>query len=518
MDSSKIGSTARAFRTLTHGRPVEREIVQARLVSQDPTIDVDLLRTWILEALRGEFSAERASVDPQSWRAWARCWLLSSLGRIALGHHEAEKYVRQCTKVEHEPNDWARYWVLESLIVAGTSDIVDISRGISTNDRSPLVRNLALALQAARGDIDARKAILEAIGDKEWTALRALRVVPLEDAVPPLCAMAATRSLDDATYDAIVALGAVNKDWAVAEEAITALLACVKETRRHPWWDGFRRKALQALKNLRAGDAVPILVEELRDSNPAIVYEAAQALESALGVATAVVRVVEAASQTGPEATEQYASALRWMGRDAVADELERLMLTGSDQQQATARALLAEIGGRAAFEKLRARSDAMRQHLEALESTEGKIRELFDSSLLEARSGYKLATTMDAVVFALGVGLIVLSGILVASGRESISALVSGGTGTLAVLYNLFLANPRQRVQAAVEHLMRLKVVFLGYLRQLHQSDQAFVRRFLDDEPLSPAVVSEYSQLVRSTMESAVSQIESRKSPKGDS
>jgi hypothetical protein len=43
------------------------------------------------------------------------------------------------------------------------------------------------------------------------------------------------------------------------------------------------------------------------------------------------------------------------------------------------------------------------------------------------------------------------------------------GGAGVLSILYTLLVARPRDQVRDAVDHLMYLKVVFLGYLRQLH-------------------------------------------------
>jgi hypothetical protein len=45
-------------------------------------------------------------------------------------------------------------------------------------------------------------------------------------------------------------------------------------------------------------------------------------------------------------------------------------------------------------------------------------------------------------------------------------------------------------------------------YLRQLHQADKAYVRRFLDDEPLTPAEVKQFSEVVAATMRDAVLQI----------
>lgn len=515
MNANRMAEAEKVFQVLTRGRGVEKEAAQNRLTGQDPTIDREYLRRLILEALNEQFDVSKASSDPGS-KAWVRCWLLSTLGRIADDDPSAADYVRRHTAISNEPNGWARYWALESLAVTKAPNLEALAKGIVSNDDDPLVKKLATAIIASTGDSAALKEIQEGVNQRDWASLRALRVVPLEEAVSGICEIVASPEFSNATYDSIVALGAVPADWSNAEKAVTALITCIKECRRHPWWDAMRRKALSALHNLGSQEAVPVLVEELSDSNPSIVYEAAQALEGALGVRIATARIVEAASQTGEEAVQQYANALRWMDRDEVVEELESLMLSGSVDQQEPARALLSEVGGRAAFEKLRARANAMKQHLEVLKATEEDIRDLFDSSINEAQSGYKLATGMDITVFILGVGFVILSGFLVLQGRESLAALTGVG-GALGILYNLFLASPRRRVQEAVEHLMSLKVIFLGYLRQLHQADQAYIRRFLEDPPLTPDVVRQYSDLVATTMRDAVLQVrhDSTRSPK---
>ena len=507
MNADRRAEAEKVLQILVKGRIVERDAVHNRLMARDPSIDRDHLRHLVLDSLEGPFSVVNTGKDSRSAKAWARCWLLSTLGRIADDDQAAAQYVRRATAAANEPNYWARYWALESLVVTKADDLPALARQILPNEGEPLVQNLAQAILARGGDSPALEAIREGVSDRHWATLRALRVVPIEEAVRPVCAIVTEPKFSDATYDSIVALGVIPADWSCAESAVTALIACIKECRRHPWWDSMRTKALHALSRLQSAEAEPIFISELSDSNPSIVYEAARALEKVAGVSRATARIVEAASQTGQEAIYQYANALRWMDRKEVVEELESLMLSGPPDQQNAARELLSEIGGRAAFEKLRARADTMRQHLETLEKTEQGIRELFDSSLLEARSGYRLSTVMDTIVFLLGIGLIVLSAVLVFQDKETLAGLTATG-GALSVLYNLFLANPRRRVQESVEHLMALKVIFLGYLRQLHQADKAYVRRFLDDSPLQPSEVREYSAIVTETMRGAVAQI----------
>ena len=89
------------------------------------------------------------------------------------------------------------------------------------------------------------------------------------------------------------------------------------------------------------------------------------------------------------------------------------------------------------------------------------------------------------------------------------------GGAGVLSILYTLLVARPRDQVRDAVDHLMYLKVVFLGYLRQLHQTDQAFTRRLLDEVRLPAAEVREFAEMVGVIIAGAIAQLSSRATPR---
>jgi hypothetical protein len=58
---------------------------------------------------------------------------------------------------------------------------------------------------------------------------------------------------------------------------------------------------------------------------------------------------------------------------------------------------------------------------------------------------------------------------------------------------------------------------VFLAYLRRLHQTDQAYTRRLLDDEPITVDQVKGFADVVGEIMEDTVQhQLDSRHRPKG--
>jgi hypothetical protein len=203
------------------------------------------------------------------------------------------------------------------------------------------------------------------------------------------------------------------------------------------------------------------------------------------------------------------------MDRAAVVHELEAAMLTGSEAQQDAARGLLSEVGGAEAFQRLRARTGAVSQYMDVLEGAENRIRELFEASIVEARHGFRIATAMDIVIFAIGVSFIIASGVvaLVSGGglEQWVGIGVAGTAGVLGVLYGVLIANPRRQVTETVDHLMYLKVVFLAYLRQLHQTDLAYTRRVLEDEAFTATELAAFTRSVETSMASALSKLGTR-------
>jgi hypothetical protein len=198
--------------------------------------------------------------------------------------------------------------------------------------------------------------------------------------------------------------------------------------------------------------------------------------------------------------------------RETVAGELAAAMAAQEVKQQDVARALLSEVGGSAAFEKLRAQSNLMLQHSEFIKDSEEKMQAMFAQSIGDARSGFLASVRMDVATFVVGMVLIVASGVLQLIYKGSLEGWVASGTsgaaGILGVLYSLLVAKPRQRVQEAVDHMMYLKIIFLGYLRQLHQADQGYIRRLIEKEPMSVEELKNFASIIDEDMKAAAEQL----------
>lgn len=506
------------YNALVNGRPTTKQQAIRAIDSRDKSVDVGQLRAMLITSLRGEFKPPRAGVEEDQRHSDTRCWLLSALARVASDDLESSAQARRHLNVEYEAYEWARFWTFEGFINAKVSDLRQLAEPIANSTtETPVVRSLARVVLAGLGDEDALEEIQRSCGNghrgEQWAVIRSLRVVPnvVPFLVRELCSVVTDGKYADITFDAIVALGRIPPESQHAEKAAQTL-ATFLINHRWPSYEAMRGKALEGLGNLRVERTAPVLIEELQDESPAVVDAASRALERVLGVRTATRRLLEALQSSGPQAVPKFATALRSMDRHAVVEALETMMVTSTEAQHDFARDLLSEVGGQFAFQKLRARTDAASKYVGALEQAEEKIRVLFETSIKEAQHGFRLATRMDIAVFALGICLIGVSAALLLATDQTLDKWagvgITGGAGVLSILYSLLVARPRDQVRDAVDHLMYLKVVFLGYLRQLHQTDQAFTRRLLEEDRLAAEEVERFAETVGSTMASAIAQL----------
>lgn len=523
MNSEPTQNATAIYMSLVYGRGRSKSAAKARLQERPDLINIDFLRTQLMDAIEGEYAPPKYGSATDPGVNDTRSWLLSALGRVAGDNTRAAQIIRAHLDEKNEPDMWSRYWALEGLAATHPNDLAEIAKNIYEKDSKLIVKVLALAILASMGRPNAIETI-EALFQSNDLAkikpvLHSMRFAPVEKLLDPVCKLVANfrdSSDKDAQYQAVVALGYLPKTTNNRERAARTLVDFIAYVRTFSGWDYLRANALTSLGRLRVESTTPVLIEELVDDNPAVVSEAARALERTVDTRVATRHIIEAASKGGQFSIERLAAALRWMNRDLVVEELESVMISGMLPQHEIAQKLLGEIGGVSAFETLRARTTASKQYLQSLEDAEKKIRVLFDDSISDARTGFKVATIMDVIVFGLGAILIAVSAtsILVQGGnlKDWAGVGITGGTGVAGIIYSLLIARPRSQVRAAVDHLMDLKIVFLGYLRQLHQVDQAYTRRLLEDATLNFEDVRSFSSIVSSIMMEATTSLSKNK------
>jgi HEAT repeat protein len=507
------------FEALVRGSEAQRAAAVAAISNPAGSVDRARLRLIIGDALDRDYvprRPRRGEEEQDESDGWARSWLLNALGRIAADDAEARARVRRHLDPDVEFLPWVQYWVLEALVITKADDLPELARQIVDHEHrhDPLVTMLARAILAERGNDQALQELEDGLGnrDLQWPILRALRIVHLGRLCDRLVTLLEEPGYSDAKFDAIVALGTAPRGSLRAEQAARTLGAFIAKYRRSTLFDGMKTAALKVLGKLGDESVTPLLIEELTADSPTEAREAALALEKIVGIPIAAARVVQAACKPGAPQVSRYARALQWMDRDALAGELDSLMISGRSDEQTMARQLLSEIGGASAFDKLRARTTAVAQYAAETEKAEEKVRKMFEESVAEARTGFKIATAMDIAVFVVGILLLAGSAVVVLAKEGKLDSWlgvgIAGGTGVAGILYTLVIARPRRQIVDAVDHLMELKVVFLAYLRQLHQADQAYTRAVLESKLLGAAEVREFSGMVETTMQVAVEQL----------
>lgn len=187
-------------------------------------------------------------------------------------------------------------------------------------------------------------------------------------------------------------------------------------------------------------------------------------------------------------------NSLKWMSfkDSSVLESLEDKMYRGETEQiRNSARRLISEMGGTNAIKKLEARKILKDSYSDRINQSQKDIETMFHTTIIDAKRGFNVSTIMEMFVFFSGIILLMVSGFMAIfrSGdnlSEWAGTAISGTTGALSILYTLFISKPRQKVKENVSHLMYLKVIFLGYLRELNQIDQSFNQHILEEEIIS--------------------------------
>ncbi|MBU7048149.1 MAG: hypothetical protein HXS54_17070 [Theionarchaea archaeon] len=554
------------FNLLTSGRDSDRMEAQNALEEEKLDFNRVDLRKRIISKLN-DIEPNKTDKEEDSIKSWNKAWLLHTLGIISENDEATIEKIKEF--LFNESNLEVRYWALGGLIRGKASDIEKIAKDIiEKKGEWSYLKQLAVAILAWKGEEKLPQGIAEEVKrekgewsyvqqlavailawkkdkelserikcelenqDLEQATLRALRFLYIPGTVEylkkivddfrPLKELESSEKPSSLVYvyEAITALSQVPKDSMYAADVKQVLMKFITKHRQYGRCDGMRIKCFDILGNLEAHCAAPILIKELEDGNPAIIEKAAIALKKILGNRTATNRVVEAASKGQYSLSieeeqyhfERYATALRCMDQSPVLEELEAIMVAGPTDQREVARRLLSEIGGLEAFQKLQARTKSISEHLKILKEAEKQVRDQFDESIKEARSGFELQKRMNTTVFSLGVFLVAVSALILLLKGDSLEKWVGAGatgmSGAFGILYETLIAKPEEKVNNNVDHMLKLKIIFLAYLRQLHQLDQSYASYLLGDELMSHDAISKFSDITKETMSNALKEL----------
>jgi len=143
-------------------------------------------------------------------------------------------------------------------------------------------------------------------------------------------------------------------------------------------------------------------------------------------------------------------------------------------------------LGGAKALQTLMGqKSEVLNAYTELLSKADEPIQDLFKETMLQAQRSFSISQAMSIAIFVLGiVALGVGMYVAFTAGQEGIQRIFGAGTSiiaVIAVILDLLVRDPYKRVQETTSILLRTKVIFLGYLRQIHQIDAIFKHEFIE-------------------------------------
>lgn len=270
-------------------------------------------------------------------------------------------------------------------------------------------------------------------------------------------------------------------------------------------WNLMIIKILSCLRKYRQILCNNIIIDDLHSEllhdNHNIVTSACKTLHKFYQINNATNMILEGASKEvmkmGSTANSStiiaLSNSLKWMNNKdtAVLEALEDRMYRGETETIRTlAQKLISEMGGANAIKKLEVRKMLKDSYSDRISKAQKDVENMFHTTIIDAKRGFNISMIMEILLFICGLSLIMVSGYMaVFNGAQSskhwIGTASTGGGGFLGILYSLFVSKPREKVKENVTHLMFLKIIFLGYLRELNQVDQCFNHYILDEKSI---------------------------------
>jgi len=426
-----------------------------------------------------------------------RMWTVSALAEINSPDTVDDVAARLDPKVEE--NAWVRYWA-----AVGLANMVKISKDLkdrlakAAKDDQPLVEAVSKRLLIENGFDEQGeyiKRLLEMMKSRNyserWAACRALRHEsghkPFQENIEKKFVPILVERLHDqyesidVRHEALMGLGNMRHE---SKKAIKELRTALEETSN----DWLRRSCVDSLAKIGKSETKDALLFALQDVDAEIRLRAADALKGALEGATGAVKFVVDELLRQDQPTSEYLQnvfdALRRISSEESAKVLSEKLLDQDPNVSKRARDALTGLGGEEAVRILQVkRTEALDKYTALLKTADDQIMEQFNRMMVRAMSAFSLTMWMNGIIFGIGVVVLVASlYVAMSAGFETFERLVGVGTasGSLITLLGIFYKDPLRNIHRSVTNLVRVYVVFLGYVRQINQIDATFKQMFL--------------------------------------
>jgi HEAT repeat protein len=465
-----------------------REIINTLLVGKaysERLAALDKLPTLADKDAVADYFVDKLATETDVWR---RAWSVSGLAVI--GRADTIDTVADHTNPKKEKDMWVRYW---ATIALAKMQPPDLKTRLEDGAKDTfLVQAVALRL-LIENDLDDKavgeliKMIQQPRSDESWAGCKALRRNSGHKSLPAhaeqrLIPAVVKHLLDEdewmeSRYQAAMALGDVKHCW---RESVDALTQALQKQVANDW---VRKACLGAMAKIKNDEIKGGLLYALRDSDAEIRVRAAIALKDVLGASDAVRFVVEEIlDKDAPPA--EYLNALREIDPSVAAETLSSYLVHLDPRISKRASHALATLGGEQALLTLQAqRTKALDTFTDMLARADKDVVPRFKELMAQAKAAFYMSMVMHGIIFAIGILLLAGSAyIALKSGSGDFERYVGvgGAAGSLGVLLTMFYKNPISNIRNSVTGLVKVNVVFLGYVRQMNQIDATFKQLFL--------------------------------------
>jgi HEAT repeat protein len=469
---------------------------------------------------KGSVAAFLVEHLPKEEDGWARAWIVSALA--AINGPDAVKHVAAHLDPDKEEFEWARYWAAIGLAKMQPANLkTHLARAL--DDPHIVVKAVALRLLIENGFEDSHVEELSAMArespewEARWTACKVLRREaghqPLREGVekrfiPVLVdRLHDDRELMDVRHQAAMALGGMVHGW---QEAIDALGEALKKKDLD---DLARRSCVDGLAQIGRPETKEYLLFALRDTDAEIRVRAARALKGALGASAAVAFIVEELLRL-QEPPMEYFDALRQIDSKEAANILADHLLHPDPDVAARASYALTRLGGEEALRTLQAqRTKALDKYTELLGTADTQVMAQFERLMKQAQRGFLMSMWMHGIIFGIGVVVLIVSlYVAISQGFETFERYVGIGAavGSLGTLLLLFYKDPLKNIRNSVTGLVKVNVVFLGYVRQINQIDATFKQLFLASAGFGTDQMKQTVEEIRDSVKQTMAEVKS--------
>lgn len=439
----------------------------------------------------------------ESGNHWERTWYVTVIAAISQTP-EMIGAIAEYLDPNREVSEFVRYWAAIGLtkMMQGMGDKAQLQKKLiaySEEEANPLVRAviLRLLIENQIGDKEALDELIQMLDSPEWdirqAACKALRpqASSINGTQPPFSYQIENklvpklkillhdpREAADVRYYTAHALRSMHHQ---RQDVLYILAEVLKTDMNMSDWP--RRACVEALAELNIPDIKEAMLYGIRDRDAQIRERSTKALNDTLGSTTAVKYIVENILKE-KEPSPHYITALRETNSNVAAQVLKDALLHPDPDVAQRATWALTELGGEAALRTLQAQQAlVVNKYTELLGKADERIMEQFEGIMSRARIAFQMTMWMHGIIFGVGVITLVFSlGVTLWDGFETFVSYIGavGATGSVGVLLALFYRDPLSNISTSVNNLVKVNVVFLGYIRQINQIDATFKQLFL--------------------------------------